>query len=116
MDKLSWVLRSFNYFQRKSEDLARASREQSDVAAQAANKVITGAKGTNNLANSPSTVFTDEFDASVAALNIVRIMWHLTSVMFIYTIPYIDVFGRSAEINSVDLLIMVPGNCLIPPS
>ncbi|KMT02788.1 hypothetical protein BVRB_8g193730 [Beta vulgaris subsp. vulgaris] len=62
---------------RKSEDLARASREQSDVAAQAANKVITGAKGTNNLANSPSTVFTDEFDASVAALNIATVLFHL---------------------------------------
>ncbi|XP_021760747.1 CCR4-NOT transcription complex subunit 10-like [Chenopodium quinoa] len=62
---------------RKSEDLARASREQTDAASQAANKAISGAKGTNNLANSPSTVFTDEFDSSVAALNIATVLFHL---------------------------------------
>lgn len=62
---------------RKSEDLARASREQTDAAAQAANKAISGAKGTNNLANSSSTVFTDEFDASVVALNIATVLFHL---------------------------------------
>ncbi|KNA12064.1 hypothetical protein SOVF_129300 [Spinacia oleracea] len=61
---------------RKSEDLARASREQTDAASQASNKAISGAKGTNNLANT-STVFTDEFDASVAALNIATVLFHL---------------------------------------
>ena len=59
------------YFQRKSEELARSSREQTDAAAQAANKLMSGAKGPNNLVDSPSTVFIDEFDASVATLNIV---------------------------------------------
>ncbi|CAO2841187.1 unnamed protein product [Amaranthus hypochondriacus] len=62
---------------RKSEELARTSREQSDAAAQAANKPMSGAKGPNNLADSPSTVFIDEFDASVATLNIATVLFHL---------------------------------------
>ena len=54
-----------------SEELARASGEQTEVASQAGNKAISATKGSNNSANSAGVAFADEFDASVFTLNIV---------------------------------------------
>lgn len=61
---------------RKSEDLAHASRDHMDPMTQATSKAISGAKG-NGLSNSAGVVFADEFDPSVAALNIATILFHL---------------------------------------
>jgi len=63
-------------FQKESEDLARASREQAEPMTQTTSKAVSGAKG-NGLPNNGCVVFADEFDPSVAALNIVCIVWHL---------------------------------------
>ncbi|KAJ8450667.1 hypothetical protein Cgig2_021139 [Carnegiea gigantea] len=65
---------------KKSEDLARASRDHMDPMTQTTSKAISGAKG-NGLPNNAVVVFADEFDPSVAALNIVcvvaTILFHL---------------------------------------
>lgn len=64
-------------FQRKSNELAQASGEQGESANNVGNKVVLGSKGSNALAfqfsdaSSISTMYTDEFDSSVAMLNIV---------------------------------------------
>jgi hypothetical protein len=63
--------------QKRSEELACASGEQAEAVSNHGNKVISGSKGSSTVANqlstanSASTVFTDEFDTSVAILNIV---------------------------------------------
>ena len=74
---LCWILvKMLCIFQKESEDLARASREQAEPMTQTTSKAVSGAKG-NGLPNNGCVVFADEFDPSVAALNIVCIVWHL---------------------------------------
>ncbi|TXG61876.1 hypothetical protein EZV62_013239 [Acer yangbiense] len=76
------LLESLNNVKRRSEELARASGEQAETANNLGNKVILGAKGSGaghqiSSANSGSLVYMDEFDASVAKLNIAVIWFHL---------------------------------------
>ena len=47
-----------------------------DPMTQTTSKAISGAKG-NGLPNNAGVVFADEFDPSVAALNIVCVVWYL---------------------------------------
>ncbi|KAL9242456.1 hypothetical protein vseg_016449 [Gypsophila vaccaria] len=61
---------------RKSEVLVHVSEEKIDTANQAPNQSNSGSKGTN-MSNSTSAVSTDEIDASVVALNIATILFHL---------------------------------------
>lgn len=56
--------------QKRSEVLACASGEQVEAVSNLGNKVISGSKG-SSAPNSASIVYTDEFDTSVAILNIV---------------------------------------------
>ncbi|KAK2644915.1 hypothetical protein Ddye_020110 [Dipteronia dyeriana] len=76
------LLESLNNVKRRSEELARASGEQAETANNLGNKVILGAKGSGaghqiSSANSGSLIYMDEFDASVAKLNIAVIWFHL---------------------------------------
>ncbi|KAK0572695.1 hypothetical protein LWI29_035653 [Acer saccharum] len=76
------LLESLNNVKRRSEELARASGEQAETVNNLGNKVILGAKGSGaghqiSSANSGSLVFMDEFDTSVAKLNIAVIWFHL---------------------------------------
>ncbi|KAK3213154.1 hypothetical protein Dsin_017860 [Dipteronia sinensis] len=76
------LLESLNNVKRRSEELARASGEQAETANNLGNKVILGAKGSGaghqiSSANSGSLVYMDEFDTSVAKLNIAVIWFHL---------------------------------------
>ncbi|XVE63682.1 hypothetical protein DITRI_Ditri07aG0039000 [Diplodiscus trichospermus] len=63
----------------RSEELARASGEQAESGNNAGNKVASGSKGSGSTtaSNSGSIIYTDEFDTSVAALNIAVIWFHL---------------------------------------
>ncbi|KAL4654158.1 hypothetical protein ACB092_01G357900 [Castanea dentata] len=61
---------------KRSEVLACASGEQVEAVSNLGNKVISGSKG-SSAANSASIVYTDEFDTSVAILNIAVIWFHL---------------------------------------
>ncbi|KAJ8434965.1 hypothetical protein Cgig2_027808 [Carnegiea gigantea] len=62
---------------RLSEELARASVEQTEVASQAGSKAISSTKGSNNSVNSAGVAFADEFDASVGTLNMATVLFHL---------------------------------------
>ncbi|XP_028753911.1 CCR4-NOT transcription complex subunit 10 [Neltuma alba] len=72
-----------NGVKRKSNELAQASGEQGDSANNVGNKVVLGSKASNALApefsgaSSTSTMYTDEFDSSVAMLNIAIVWFHL---------------------------------------
>lgn len=66
--------------QKRIEELASASGEQVEAASNLLNKVTLGSKGstmTHQLsgANSSNVVYTDEFDSSVAILNIVCFLY-----------------------------------------
>ncbi|XP_054821249.1 uncharacterized protein LOC129320092 [Prosopis cineraria] len=77
------LIELLNGVKRKSNELAQASGEQGESANNIGNKVFLGSKGSNTLApqfsgaSSTSTMFTDEFDSSVAMLNIAIIWFHL---------------------------------------
>lgn len=80
-----------NLVQRKSNELAQASGEQGESSNNIGNKVL-GSKGSNALAqqfsgsNSTSAMYTDEFDSSVAMLNIVcdfNIWIHFISLLLV---------------------------------
>ncbi|GMY35807.1 CCR4-NOT transcription complex subunit 10 [Fagus crenata] len=77
------LLEVLNNVKKRSEELACASGEQAEAVSNHGNKVISGSKGSSTVANqlstanSASTVFTDEFDTSVAILNIAVIWFHL---------------------------------------
>ncbi|KAK7823311.1 ccr4-not transcription complex subunit 10, partial [Quercus suber] len=58
---------------KRSEVLACASGEQVEAVSNLGNKVISGSKGSS----AASIVYTDEFDTSVAILNIAVIWFHL---------------------------------------
>jgi len=67
--------------QRRSEELASASGEQLEAVSNLGNKVILGSKGNSTVAHQLSTannsniVYTDEFDTSVAILNVVCFLY-----------------------------------------
>lgn len=67
----------FVLVQKRNEELANASGEQAESGSIVANKVSSGSKGSGTTthqfadSNSASIIYTDEFDTSVAALNIV---------------------------------------------
>ncbi|XP_043700841.1 CCR4-NOT transcription complex subunit 10-like isoform X2 [Telopea speciosissima] len=67
----------------RSEELACASGEQVEVSGSVGNNVVSGPKGSTVTphqflaANSSSIAYTDEFDTSVATLNIAVILFHL---------------------------------------
>ncbi|KAF5459200.1 hypothetical protein F2P56_023175, partial [Juglans regia] len=68
--------------QKRIEDLASASGEQVEAASNLLNKVTLGSKGSTmthqlSSANNSNVVYTDEFDTSVAILNIGVIWFHL---------------------------------------
>ncbi|RVW27518.1 hypothetical protein CK203_052206 [Vitis vinifera] len=68
-------------WEKRSEELAHASGENAEAATNLGNKV--GSKGTNTMAlqfsaaSSGSMVYTDEFDTSVATLNLAIVWFHL---------------------------------------
>ncbi|XP_061350726.1 uncharacterized protein LOC133295872 [Gastrolobium bilobum] len=76
------LLEVINGVKRKSNELALTSEEQGDSVNNVGNKVVLGSKGSNasahpfSGANSTTTMYTDEFDASVAILNIAIIWFH----------------------------------------
>ncbi|XVE63680.1 hypothetical protein DITRI_Ditri07aG0039000 [Diplodiscus trichospermus] len=73
------LLDVLNHVKMRSEELARASGEQAESGNNAGNKVASGSKGSGSTtaSNSGSIIYTDEFDTSVAALNIAVIWFHL---------------------------------------
>ncbi|KAG4930127.1 hypothetical protein JHK82_047194 [Glycine max] len=80
--KLLEVINGIKLIQRKNDELALASEEQGESVNNVGNKVL-GSKGSNasvhqfSGANSTSTMYTDEFDSSVAMLNIAIVWFHL---------------------------------------
>ncbi|OUZ99851.1 Tetratricopeptide repeat-containing domain [Macleaya cordata] len=76
------LLEVLNKVKKRSEDLARAAGEQVE-ASSVGNSVISGSKGSSttlhqfSAANTTSIAYTDEFDTSVAKLNIAVILFHL---------------------------------------
>ncbi|KAE7998931.1 hypothetical protein FH972_003424 [Carpinus fangiana] len=77
------LLEVLNSVKKRSEELASASGEQVEAVSNLGNKVILGSKGNSMMAhqlstaNSSSIVYTDEFDTSVAILNVAVIWFHL---------------------------------------
>ncbi|TKY54817.1 CCR4-NOT transcription complex subunit 10 [Spatholobus suberectus] len=77
------LLEVINGIKRKNDELALASGEQGESVNNVGNKVVLGSKGSNasahqfSGANSTGTMYTDEFDSSVAMLNIAIIWFHL---------------------------------------
>ncbi|KAK7264886.1 hypothetical protein RJT34_32499 [Clitoria ternatea] len=78
------LLEVINSIKRKNDELALASGEQGETVNNVGNKVVLGSKGSNasahqfSGANSTTTAsYTDEFDSSVALLNIAIIWFHL---------------------------------------
>ncbi|XP_065621995.1 uncharacterized protein LOC112039034 [Quercus suber] len=67
------LLEVLNNVKKRSEVLACASGEQVEAVSNLGNKVISGSKGSS----AASIVYTDEFDTSVAILNIAVIWFHL---------------------------------------
>lgn len=77
------LLEALNNVKNKSEELARATGEQTEGGGNVGNKVGLGSKGSGvvgnqvSAANSGSLVYMDEFDVSVTKLNIAVIWFHL---------------------------------------
>lgn len=77
------LLEALNNVKNKSEELARATGEQTEGGGNIGNKAGLGSKGSGvvgnqvSAANSGSLVYMDEFDVSVAKLNIAVIWFHL---------------------------------------
>ncbi|XVF34598.1 hypothetical protein REPUB_Repub18cG0072400 [Reevesia pubescens] len=72
------LLEVLNNVKKRSEELAHASGEQAESGSNVGNKINSGSKGGGITAsNSASIIYTDEFDTSVAALNIAVIWFHL---------------------------------------
>ncbi|XP_042498353.1 CCR4-NOT transcription complex subunit 10-like [Macadamia integrifolia] len=77
------LLEVLNKVKRRSEELACASGEQVEVSSSVGNNVVSGSKGSTATphqflaANSSNIAYTDEFDTSVATLNIAVILFHL---------------------------------------
>ncbi|XP_014509330.1 CCR4-NOT transcription complex subunit 10 isoform X1 [Vigna radiata var. radiata] len=81
--RLLEVINGVKLIQRKNDELALALGEQGESLNNVGNKVVLGSKGSNASAhqfsgsNSTGTVYSDEFDSSVAMLNIAIIWFHL---------------------------------------
>ncbi|XVF88327.1 hypothetical protein PTKIN_Ptkin19aG0041000 [Pterospermum kingtungense] len=78
------LLEVLNSVKKRNEELANASGEQVESGSNVGNKVTSGSKGSGTTthqfaasSNSASIIYTDEFDTSVAALNIAVIWFHL---------------------------------------
>ncbi|KAL9398499.1 hypothetical protein Peur_007460 [Populus x canadensis] len=77
------LLEVLNNIERKSKELAHTSGEQVETVGNLGNKVISGSKGSGAMTlqasatNSTSVVYMDEFDPTVARLNIAIIWYHL---------------------------------------
>lgn len=77
------LLEVLNSVKKRSEELASASGEQVEAVSNLGNKVILGSKGNSTMAhqlstaNSSNIVYSDEFDTSVAILNVAVIWFHL---------------------------------------
>ncbi|KOM32997.1 hypothetical protein LR48_Vigan01g255300 [Vigna angularis] len=77
------LLEVINGVKRKNDELALALGEQGESVNNVGNKVVLGSKGSNASAhqfsgsNSTGTMYSDEFDSSVAMLNIAIIWFHL---------------------------------------
>ncbi|KAF9615214.1 hypothetical protein IFM89_022476 [Coptis chinensis] len=76
------VLEVLNKVKKRSEDLARASGEQVETLSNHVSSAISGSKGSSTTVNQlsasdTSTVYIDEYDASVATLNIAVVLFHL---------------------------------------
>ncbi|KAK2988125.1 hypothetical protein RJ640_017457 [Escallonia rubra] len=77
------LLEVLNNVKKRSEELARASGENTEVVNNFGSKAMIAAKGTNSTAhqfpaaNSSPMVYTDEFDTSVTMFNIAVIWFHL---------------------------------------
>ncbi|XP_011020187.1 PREDICTED: CCR4-NOT transcription complex subunit 10-like [Populus euphratica] len=77
------LLEVLNNIERKSKELAHTSGEQVETVNNLGNKVISGSKGSGattlqaSATNSTSVVYMDEFDPTVARLNIAIIWYHL---------------------------------------
>ncbi|XVF48044.1 hypothetical protein PTKIN_Ptkin03bG0158900 [Pterospermum kingtungense] len=77
------LLEILNNVKKRSEELGHASREEVESGSTVGNKVNSGSKGSGSTthqfsaSNSDIIVYTDEFDASVATLNIAVIWFHL---------------------------------------
>ncbi|XP_047168968.1 CCR4-NOT transcription complex subunit 10 isoform X2 [Vigna umbellata] len=77
------LLEVINGVKRKNDELALALGEQGESVNNGGNKVVLGSKGSNASAhqfsgsNSTGTMYSDEFDSSVAMLNIAIIWFHL---------------------------------------
>ncbi|XP_047168967.1 CCR4-NOT transcription complex subunit 10 isoform X1 [Vigna umbellata] len=81
--RLLEVINGVKLIQRKNDELALALGEQGESVNNGGNKVVLGSKGSNASAhqfsgsNSTGTMYSDEFDSSVAMLNIAIIWFHL---------------------------------------
>ncbi|KAL3585464.1 hypothetical protein D5086_012331 [Populus alba] len=77
------LLGVLNNIERKSKELAHTSGEQVETVSNLGNKVISGSKGSGAMTlqasatNSISVVYMDDFDPTVARLNIAIIWYHL---------------------------------------
>ncbi|KAG6769318.1 hypothetical protein POTOM_024942 [Populus tomentosa] len=77
------LLGVLNNIERKSKELAHTSGEQVETVSNLGNKVISGSKGSGAMTlqasatNNTSVVFMDDFDPTVARLNIAIIWYHL---------------------------------------
>ncbi|KAK7330064.1 hypothetical protein VNO77_24249 [Canavalia gladiata] len=74
------LLEVINGIKRRNDELALASGEQGESVNNVGNKVVLGSKGNNASAHqfsSNTIMYTDEFDSSVAMLNIAIIWFHL---------------------------------------
>ncbi|QCD80618.1 CCR4-NOT transcription complex subunit 10 isoform X2 [Vigna unguiculata] len=77
------LLEVINGVKRKNDELALALGDQGESVNNVGNKVVLGSKGSNASAhqfsgsNSTGTIYSDEFDSSVAMLNIAIIWFHL---------------------------------------
>ncbi|XWS70736.1 hypothetical protein CRYUN_Cryun03dG0074000 [Craigia yunnanensis] len=77
------LLEVLNNVKKRSEELAHASGEWAESGSNVGNKVTSGSKGSDattyqfSASNSARIIYTDEFDTSVATLNIAVIWFHL---------------------------------------
>ncbi|KAK8523561.1 hypothetical protein V6N13_113507 [Hibiscus sabdariffa] len=69
------LLEILNNVKKRSEELALASEEQVESGSNVGNKVTSGSKGSGT--NNAGIIYADEFDTSVASLNMAIIWFHL---------------------------------------
>ncbi|PPD86515.1 hypothetical protein GOBAR_DD16543 [Gossypium barbadense] len=125
------LLEVLNDVKKRSEELVHASREQAESGSNGGNKFTSGSKGSGTTiqqfssSDSASVIYTVESDASVAALNIAVIWFHLheyskaLSVLEPLQQPFISAYccwmlllacrdaSKAASISGVDLKLML---------